>query len=201
MKKCGKCNNLFKLKFFYKDSTHKDGYRSQCKNCDKKYRLEHKEEMVEKRKLYNLTHKQERKEYNLKNRKKIKKYLKKYYLKPKNKKRRSEWMKQNYLMNKKEISQKTKIRGQLLKKECFNAYGGCVCRCCGEKELPFLSLDHVNNDGAKERKNKRGVGAKIYRYLKKNNYPDKHRYQVLCMNCQWGKRFNNICPHKKNEKM
>jgi len=69
------------------------------------------------------------------------------------------------------------------KKNCFEAYGGCVCKLCNFKDIRALTLDHVNNDGAKERKTKRLTGNHIYSYLRREGYPDKHRYQVLCFNC------------------
>jgi hypothetical protein len=39
-----------------------------------------------------------------------------------------------------------------LKEAAYKAYGGFRCACCGEAEPLFLSLDHVNNDGAAHRK-------------------------------------------------
>jgi hypothetical protein len=30
--------------------------------------------------------------------------------------------------------------------------------------------------------------------LVKNNFPND--FQTLCMNCNWGKRYYGICPHK-----
>ena len=65
------------------------------------------------------------------------------------------------------------------------------CACCGEATLAFLSLDHINNDGAKDRKK---GGRSLYFYLKKNGYPKG--IQVLCMNCNFGKKCNGgVCPH------
>src|ERR1039458_4628209 len=29
----------------------------------------------------------------------------------------------------------------------FAAYGGYECKCCGETEKAFLTIDHINNDG------------------------------------------------------
>lgn len=90
-----------------------------------------------------------------------------------------------------------------LKDECYNAYGGYKCACCGETEPAFLSLDHVNNDGAQHRRDvnsglKRGGGKKIYAWLIANNFPPG--FQILCMNCNWGKARNNgVCPHKASE--
>lgn len=79
-----------------------------------------------------------------------------------------------------------------LKDTVFNAYGGYFCKCCGETIPQFLSIDHMNNDGAAHRKK---IGGELYRWLIKNNFPKD--FQVLCMNCQWGKHYNNgICPHQ-----
>jgi len=67
------------------------------------------------------------------------------------------------------------------------------CACCGETEIDFLSIDHINNDGAKYRGKYRKT---FYNWIIENNCPDD--LQVLCMNCQFGKKLNNgVCPHKK----
>lgn len=91
---------------------------------------------------------------------------------------------------------------QRLKDECYKAYGGYVCACCGEKEPAFLTIDHINNDGAAHRREVvglgRGGGKKIYSWLIANNFPSG--FQILCMNCNWGKARNNgVCPHKASE--
>ena|SRR3990167_3596234 len=70
-------------------------------------------------------------------------------------------------------------------------YYGNRCACCGEKQTEFLSIDHKNNDGALHRKK---IGSHIYAWLYNQNYPDD--FQILCMNCNFGKKFNGICPHK-----
>ena len=73
----------------------------------------------------------------------------------------------------------------------FNHYGK-ECVCCGEKELKFLSIDHINGNGTKHRKE---IYRNINPWLVKNNYPEG--FQVLCFNCNWGRYKNNgICPHK-----
>ena len=83
-----------------------------------------------------------------------------------------------------------------IKLEVFNYYGR-VCRCCGEGDLRFLTLDHIANNGAEERKRlgSRGIGHAFYTYLRIEGFPAG--YQVLCWNCNCGKRMNGgICPHK-----
>lgn len=93
----------------------------------------------------------------------------------------------------KEINRQSVLR---LKNEVFAAYGGPVCNCCGESTIEFLTVDHINNDGADHR---RQIGqTSLYRWLRKNDYPKG--FQILCMNCNWGKRVcGGICPHKLKE--
>jgi hypothetical protein len=75
-----------------------------------------------------------------------------------------------------------------------------ICACCGETELDFLTIDHINNDGAEQRRkigNNVLGGWALSLWIIKNNFPDD--LQVLCGNCQLGKRRNNgVCTHKIN---
>ena len=83
-----------------------------------------------------------------------------------------------------------------LKHKVLVAYGG-KCNCCGESGLDFLTIDHINNDGNKERKERPQTGMLFYHWLVKNSFP-KSNYQVLCFNCNCGKNINGgICPHKE----
>jgi hypothetical protein len=95
-------------------------------------------------------------------------------------------------------SAKTKRAQAQCRDEVFTAYGGYRCACCGETERLFLSIDHINNDGAEERKSGKysGSGYGFYRWLRKSGFPSG--YQVLCMNCQVGKHKNGgVCPHQQ----
>jgi hypothetical protein len=94
---------------------------------------------------------------------------------------------------------KTKRSQDRCREQVFAAYGGYKCSCCGETEPMFLSIDHVDNDGAKERKSGlyAGSGSAFYGWLRKNDFPAG--YQVLCMNCQIGKHKNGgVCPHQSS---
>jgi hypothetical protein len=75
------------------------------------------------------------------------------------------------------------------------AYGG-ACACCGEDNIDFLTLDHVNGDGKADREARKmdGGGASFYAWLKARNFPDKDRYQVLCANCNGAKGTKTACP-------
>ena len=80
--------------------------------------------------------------------------------------------------------------------EMLQAYGG-KCACCGIDYLPFLSIDHVNGDGALERRARKGgsdSNITIAYRAKRNSYPDI--YQVLCTNCNRAKGTGPKCPCK-----
>ncbi len=82
----------------------------------------------------------------------------------------------------------------------FEAYGGFKCACCGEMEDTFLSLDHIAGDGNEDRRKRFGSwyrgGHELYISLRLEGWPKG--YQVLCMNCQVGRRDNGgICPHRE----
>lgn len=89
-----------------------------------------------------------------------------------------------------------------VKQQVFDYYGE-YCACCGEAERIFLTLDHINNDGAQHKRelskqaNARSVGAdKLWRAIIKDGFPNS--YQILCYNCNCGKRDNGgICPHQE----
>lgn len=82
-----------------------------------------------------------------------------------------------------------------LRNEMIESYGG-KCSCCGEKQHKFLQLDHIENDGYKDRKIHR-TSSKLFAHLKKSGWP-KNRYQLLCANCNFGKLLNGgVCPHKE----
>lgn len=79
---------------------------------------------------------------------------------------------------------------QNIKRETFSHYGR-VCRCCQENELSFLSLDHI-----KDVRGNDGRGYPFYIELKRLGFPRQGELQVLCMNCQLGKRIGRgFCPH------
>lgn len=79
------------------------------------------------------------------------------------------------------------------KKVLFDYYGWS-CNCCGETMPKFLSIDHVNNDGYLDKE----LGISRYKkILKEIEEGLADKYQVLCHNCNTGKKLNGgICPHK-----
>jgi len=89
------------------------------------------------------------------------------------------------------------------KLEALNAYGGCVCACCGfTGHHSFFAIDHKNNDGSKHRdKINVDAGSQFYYWLKKNNYPKNLGLQILCHSCNGSKLVcGGICAHKLERK-
>lgn len=95
-----------------------------------------------------------------------------------------------------ECRAKLDARDQMIKAAVFAAYGGAKCACCGITDLVFLTIDHIDGSGAKHRKSDRSA-VKIYRWLYRRNFPEGFR--VLCMNCNWARRFGP-CPHTLEDK-
>ena len=67
--------------------------------------------------------------------------------------------------------------------------GDCACVKCGFRDIRALSIDHIEGNGNKHRKEDKLSGTSLYRWLMKNNFPEG--YQTLCMNCQWIKKAEN----------
>ena len=85
-------------------------------------------------------------------------------------------------------------RHRQLKIEVMTHYTGETprCQCCGEMTIEFLAMDHINGGG---RKHYQAIKwGTIYRWLKKNGYPDG--FQVLCNNCNMAKGMFGACPHQ-----
>jgi len=85
--------------------------------------------------------------------------------------------------------------------EAFIHYsdGDVKCACCSERNVEFLSIDHIDGGGTKHRKEYLGRWSSIALWLKHNNYPEGFR--VLCMNCNTSLGFHGYCPHNKEKNM
>ena len=92
-------------------------------------------------------------------------------------------------MRAKEKRMRDKVRMKVLEH-----YGGIPpkCACCGETHFEFLSIDHINGNGTKER---RQYGSKLAYSLIRRGYPEG--YQILCHNCNQAKGYYGKCPHQK----
>jgi hypothetical protein len=94
-----------------------------------------------------------------------------------------------------------KYKQDFIYKKKVQAYEilGNKCACCGEDNFLFLTIDHVNNDGYKDKKRRRNLTYLMYIEIIRNTFPGK--YQILCWNCNCAKRTNKgICPHQQELK-
>lgn len=121
------------------------------------------------------------KEYRAAHPEKTRKWHENYVATPRGKEVRAKLSKENY----------TRLR-----KAVLAAYSGASprCECCGEHREEFLTIDHINGGGAKQRREgKRGIA--FYVWLIKSNFPDGFR--VLCMNCNFSLGMRGYCPHQR----
>ena len=72
---------------------------------------------------------------------------------------------------------------------------GNRCACCGESHPEFLTVDHVNGDGAQERReHPRSGSGNDYHRIATCGYPDT--YRLLCWNCNASRGIYKYCPHE-----
>lgn len=87
-----------------------------------------------------------------------------------------------------------RYRGEI-RRETMIAYGG-ACQCCGESDWRFLTIDHTEADGARERKNGVPQGTGFYQHLRRLGYP-QDRYRCLCFDCNCCIARHGRCAHQE----
>lgn len=82
--------------------------------------------------------------------------------------------------------------------EVLKVYSGEIpdCACCGEMQIRFLTIDHIDGKGHEHRRElkRQGKSYDIYVYLRQNNFPPG--FQVLCWNCNCCKGKYGECAHR-----
>jgi len=120
-------------------------------------------------------------------------YWKEYYRRPgiaeKYSKRNKNPLRKEYIRNYQKIKYK-EIRLQVINHYTNNKHE-CQCKKCDVNGLGFLTIDHVNNDGKKDRKGR--CALQVVTGIIKNNYPKS--YQILCFNCNSSKAIFGKCYH------
>jgi len=161
------------------------------------YYLQNKEAVLEHVRRYRKTHPQKGREKNQKyyakhpekRREKLRRYRAKYPEKV-----RSDARKYRAL-NRDKHRKDSQERHLRIKLETLQAYGGPICKCCGETMLETLSIDHIHNGKGNPAK-RNGDRSNFYCWLRRNNYPQGD-YQVLCLQCNFLKGIYGSCPHQK----
>lgn len=167
MRTCQKCGEAKPLRMFECTNVERGWYRQECKNCTNRRRRNEGVEAraeIARRQAY-------ARDYHTKNRVHIVA-------------KATEWNKANP-----EKRRKNALNYYYrLQDAVILAYGGYRCSWCGIDDPICLSIDHVNNDGAEQRKRLKKAGASLYKWLSDEGFPPG--YAVLCMNCNHGKLRN-----------
>jgi hypothetical protein len=79
-------------------------------------------------------------------------------------------------------------------------YGG-RCACCGETQIEFLTIDHINGNGIEHRASL-GISKSNHSsfYAKLAQEPKRDDLMILCANCHMAKDLFGGCPHQLNSK-
>ena len=96
---------------------------------------------------------------------------------------------QKYRLNNREKIKENNRKHHLKKRnELFDLLGNKCCKC-GFSDKRALQIDHINGGGRSERikYNTKDFHRIVLRSLKNN----ENKYQLLCANCNWIKRYEN----------
>lgn len=93
--------------------------------------------------------------------------------------------------NRATLRERQKKRRAEVRRQVLEHYGGC-CACCGQDDLRFLTLDHINGGG---RKHRQRDGSNQFYTVLREGYP-VGVYQVLCYNCNCARAVYGECPHR-----
>lgn len=171
LKKCSRCKIEYPITNFYKNRAKPDGLQTDCKKC-----------RTEATTLWARKHPEVALAIHYR-------YVKKHPEKTK------QWSHNAYYKDHEATKAKRRIENQryrvLWKKQVVEAYGG-KCICCGESEIAFLTIEHLNHDGLKHRTAMGGWNRHYFDIIKQN-FPKI--YTILCMNCNWATRYKKVCPH------
>lgn len=131
------------------------------KECDRKRYQRHREERLEHDRKYRLDNKEKIREH---------------------------WKENKELYNKNLREARLTLKVKVLSNYCNSDTPFCIM--CKEDDIDCLTIDHIDNNGAKERRTKgrSALGSSLYIGLRKEGFPTG--YQTLCMNCQIKKEMH-----------
>lgn len=211
---CKKCGLTLPLTFFEKSVRHKSGYRRTCETCREKQRIHCLNNHPDGKlcvpcgftlSLEENFHRLDDGGYYAWCKRCASDRARKRYRQPETRTAALADRAAYRKANREHILERDRATRLNRKIQVWEHYGNGIaaCVCCGVNEHEFLTLDHIDANGADHRKElrKSGVGGYatgwfIYKWLIDNGYPDG--YQTLCFNCNVGKHRTKInkCPHQ-----
>ncbi len=94
-----------------------------------------------------------------------------------------------YRRNNRQKIKESQRKYHLKKRQTLLDLMGNKCCKCGFDDKRALQIDHINGGGIKERKK---YNTKDYhRIVLKSIRNNEQKYQLLCANCNWIKRYEN----------
>ena len=110
-------------------------------------------------------------------------YNRQWRSKPENKEKHKEASRRWEAQNKDKRREYNKRARLAFRPAIIQHYGGC-CRCCGQINIKFLELHHINNDGPAHAKYHKVSRLNLWRKLYSLDFPDDgFQVEVLCANC------------------
>ncbi len=102
--------------------------------------------------------------------------------------KRKKWQKEYRKNNMERIRENNDRYNHNIRNEVVSVLGG-KCKRCGFSDNRALQIDHINGGGYQEiRKN----SAKVrYRLVLESVLRKENKYQILCANCNWIKRYED----------
>jgi len=198
---CKKCCKKYNLENKERLKKNREKNKLKISESSKQYYIKNKQRIAEHRnkpeikerkkiysKEYRKKHPNRGKEYRKKHPNYSKKYMKKWVEKHPN--YGTEYAKRR---GKKYIKECNKKQAKKLRMDILNHYSNekIICALCSCDIVEVLTIDHINGGGNKHRKKENMIGGSmLYRWLRKNNYPDGFR--VLCRNCNWLEHLKTI---------
>lgn len=162
------------------------------KKYDQKYFQEHREEIYAKHSKYMQEHPEQRKKH-------IERNLLRRQQNPdvaeKARESNRKWREKHPNRSRKSSdSWKLSTKIEVL---TYYGKGKLACIRCGYSDLRALSIDHIKDNGAEERRKDKtaSTGTWFYSRLRRRGYPQG--YQTLCMNCQFIKKAEYLDKLKK----
>ncbi len=88
--------------------------------------------------------------------------------------------------NRAKVNQKNTEWRKRVRLETLRHYSGGepFCQICGERNLTFLTIDHIDGKGSEHRRKITRGGYATYIWLRQHKFPEG--YRVLCFNCNYG---------------
>lgn len=119
--------------------------------------------------------------------------LKKHRKNPVIKKKINDYAKKYREKNRKKLNEAMVIRKRNRRLYILEIIGGSKCAKCRFSDVRALQIDHINGGGNKER----DLAKSHFAYLT-NVLKNPKKYQILCANCNWIKRYESKeCDWKK----